>query len=232
MTLNVGTTGDNPQQPGIWAETYIPDQLIAGNLKLVTQPIVLAAGTLPRGTVLGRQTSSSVIPTAGENTGNGTVVALSAGTGAKEGKYVLTATAATTFTVVDPEGTALPNATVGTAFANSGIDFTISAGGTAFVAGDSFELNVVDSVGNFITCVKTASDGSQTPVAVLADYADASGGPVSTGAYFMGEFNGNAISYDSSWTLEQLAAATPNGLFIKSAVSAADPGTAGIPSFT
>lgn len=58
MTLTVNTVGDNPQQPGIWAEAYVPDQLIAGNLKLVSQPITLAAGTLPRGSVLGRVTAT------------------------------------------------------------------------------------------------------------------------------------------------------------------------------
>ncbi len=184
MVLIVNTVGDNPQQPMITAETYIPDQLIAGAKNLVTQPIVLAAGSqLPRGTVLGQQTSYSVTATAGTNTGTGTIGSISAGStaqlditiGATTYGYLLTATSATTFTVQSPEeqtpggqttggSTALPNATVGTAYNSGGIAFTITAGGTAFVAGDSFTLNVVDSIGNFIVSVKTASDGSQNPV--------------------------------------------------------------------
>ena len=95
----------------------------------------------------------------------------------------------------------------------------------AAARGDSFTLTVIDSIGNFIESVKTASDGSQTPVAILADYADATNGPVSTGAYVMGEFNANAISYDSSWTPELLTTALrPYGIFLKGSVSAADPG--------
>lgn len=227
MALNVSTIGDNPQQPGIFAETYIPDQLIAGNLKLVTQPIVLAAGSnLPRGTVLGQQTSYSVQSAAGTNTGNGTIGTLSAGTGAKIGAYTLKATSATAWTVTDPEGTALTGATTGAVYSNAGIGFTITAGGTAFVAGDTFTLTIVDSVGNYIVCVKNASDGSQTPVAILADFADATSGPVRTGAYVMGEFNVNALNFDASWTPETLTTALrPYGIFLKTVVSAVDAGT-------
>jgi hypothetical protein len=92
------------------------------------------------------------------------------------------------------------------------------------VAGDSFTLNVINSIGNFITSVKTASDGSQVPCAILADFADATNGPVTTGAYVMGEFNVNAISYDNSWTPELLTTALrPYSIFLKSVVSAVDP---------
>jgi hypothetical protein len=227
MVLNVSTIGDNPQQPGVFAETYIPDQLIAGGLHLVTQPIVLAAGSqLPRGTVLGQQTSSSVVSApGGANTGNGTVGTISAVKGAQTGAYKLVATGPTTFTVTNPEGAALSNATAGTAYNAGGIAFTITAGGTAFVAGDSFTLTVVDSIGNFIASVKTATDGSQVPCAILADYADATNGPVQTGAYMLGEFNVNAVIYDTSWTPELLVTALrPYGIFLKSVVSAVDAG--------
>ncbi len=228
MTLIVNNVGDNPQQPGIWSEAYIPDQLIAGNLNLISQPIVLAAGAqLPRGTVLGQQTSYSVLETAGTNTGNGTIGTISAGNLTLVGNYQLVATSATIFTVTDPEGNALPAATVGTPYNQEGLQFTITAGGTAFAAGDSFTLNVVNSIGNFIVSVKTASDGSQNPCAILADYADASGGPVSTGAYVMGEFNVNAVSFDSSWTPELLTTALrPYSIFLKGSVSATAAGTA------
>lgn len=224
MALSVTTYGDNAFAPGITAETYVPDQLIAGNLKLVTQPATLASGTLKRGAVLGQTTDWSIISAAGTNTGNGTIGSISATTGVKIGTYHLVATSATTWTVTDPEGTALPNATTGTAYAQSGINFTITAGGTAFAAGDTFTLNVLDSIGSFILSVKTASDGSQTPTAILVDDADASGGPVTVGVYLMGEFNVNAVSYDTSWTPETLTAAMrPYSIFLKNSVVAADP---------
>lgn len=224
MTLTANTIGDNPQQPGIYAETYVPDQLIAGNLKIVSQPAVLNAGKLPRGSVLGQVSSSSVVSSHGTNTGNGTVGTLSTGAGSKVGAYALAATSATVFSVTDPEGNALPNATVGTAYSQQGINFTLTAGGTAFVAGDSFTLTVEDAVGTYILSVKTASDGSQTPSAILADDADATGGPVTVGVYVMAEVNARALNYDASWTIPTLTAALrPNTIFVKSSVSAADP---------
>lgn len=225
MALNVNTIGDNPQQPGIYAETYVPDQLIAGNLKIVSQPIILSTGTLKRGSVLGMVSSSDVIAAAGEdNTGNGTIGTISAGAAAKQGTYNLVATGATTFSVTDPEGNALPAATVGTAYSQSGIAFTITAGATAFAADDTFTLDVADAVGTYKLSVKTASDGSQNPNVVLADYADASAGPVTTGGYVMAEVNARALIYDASWDLPSLTAALRSAsIFVKSSVSAADP---------
>lgn len=224
MALTVSPIGDNPQIPGTWAEVYTPDQLIAGNLKIVSQPILLAAGTLVRGTVLGMVTSLDAISTAGTNTGNGTIGSLASGTGAKAGVYTIVATSATTFTVVDPEGIALPNATAGAAYSQSGIGFEITAGATAFVAGDSFSITVVDAVGQYKLSVATASDGSQNPSAVLADDADASAGPVTAGAYMLAEVNARAITFDPSWTVQTVTAALRSvGIFVKSSVSAADP---------
>lgn len=224
MALSVTTYGDNAFAPGITAETYVPDQLIAGNLKLVTQPIVLASGTLKRGAVLGQQTDYSVVSAAGANTGNGTIGSISAVDGVKIGTYTLTATSSTNWTVVDPEGTALANATTGSAYSAGGIKFTITAGGTAFASGDTFTLNVLDSTGNYILSVKNAGDGSQNPTAILVDDADASAGPVTCAGYVMGEFNVNALNYDTSWTHETLTTAMrAYGIFLKNAVIAADP---------
>lgn len=226
MALIVNSYGDNPQMPSITSEVYIPDQLIAGGLKLVTQPIMLSGNTpYPRGTVLGQQTDFSVTTATGTNTGNGTVGSINVTSGVLVGTYSLAATSATNFTVTDPEGVALAPATVGTAYSAEGLQFTITAGATAFVAGDTFALTVLDSIGNFVLCVKTASDGSQTPTAILVDYASpTTGNPVSAGAYLMGEFNSNAINYDSSWTVPALAAALrPFGIFLKGAIVAAPP---------
>ncbi|WP_298281248.1 head decoration protein [Acidocella sp.] len=228
MTLITSTVGDNPQQPAVYSEIYNPDQLIAGNLKVVSQPIILSGSVaLPRGSVLGRASSYSDIVTIGAtNVGNGTIGSITLGTAVLVGTYTLTAKSATDWSVTDPEGTVLADATTGTAYSQEGLGFTITAGGTAFSAADSFDVQVVNAIGTLKLSVKTASDGSQNPVAILADYADPSAGNVPAGAYFMGEFNINAVSYDSSWTPELIATAIPNGLFLKGAVTAADPGTA------
>jgi len=228
MTLTINTLGDNPQQPGIQAETYVPDQLIAGNLKLVSDTITLGSGTLQRGTVLGQQTigaatSVAAKPAGGANTGNGTISAVTIAANAQIGNYVLTALSATDFEVVGPDGSRLAEATAGTAYVDQ-IGFTITAGGTAFSAGDGFTVTVAAGSGNYIESVKSATDGSQYPTAILADYADASGGAVTTGAYVMGEFNENALIYDASWSITTLKPALrPVGIFLKNFVSAADP---------
>jgi hypothetical protein len=76
MTLTAAPIGDNPQITSITSFTYLPDQLIAGNLKLVTSPAAVSgAGVLPRGTVLGQKTTQSAeVTRAATNTGNGTGV--------------------------------------------------------------------------------------------------------------------------------------------------------------
>ena len=227
MTLLVNTIGDNPQQPGIYAETYIPDQLIAGNMKLVTGNGILASGTLQRGSILGLQ-SGTVVSAAGTNTGNGTIGTITKGASVQPGVYSLVATSATNFTVAGPDGLAFPNATVGTAYTSANINFTITAGGTAFVAGDSFELTVPS--GNYVLSKATAEDGSQIPSAILADYSDASGGAVAIGVYLMGEFNQNAIVPDASWGASPAAWAPVLssmlrnvGIFLKPVQTASDP---------
>jgi len=225
MSLTVSAIGENSQQPGITAETFIPDQLIAGALKLVSQPVNIPSGNLPRGAVIGQQTTSSIVVTPGAtNTGNGTISATSLGATETFGAFTLTAASATKFNVVDPEGNALAQATVGTAYTNAEINFLVTAGGTAFVAGDSFVLTALEATGNFILSVKTATDGSQVPSAILAMPTNATAGPQLSGAYVMGEFNQNAITFDPSWTLPALQAALRStSIFLKSSVSATDP---------
>lgn len=59
MSLTVNSRGDNPQTPGVTAETYIPDQLIAGAADLVTDSVTVLSGqVLVRGSVLGKITAS------------------------------------------------------------------------------------------------------------------------------------------------------------------------------
>ncbi|MDA8092343.1 MAG: head decoration protein [Betaproteobacteria bacterium] len=228
MPLVINPLGDNPQQPGIYAETYLPDQLLAGRFMPVTENITLGAGTLQRGTVLGQQTlgaAASVAgkPAGGANTGNGTISAVALEANAAVGAYVITMTGATTFTVEAPDGAQLAGGETGVAY-NDRIGFTITAGGTAFTAGDGFTVTVAAGSGNFVASVATAADGSQVPAAILADYADASGGAVVAPAYLTGEFNQDKVTFDASWTL---AALTPllraRSIFLKSFVSAADP---------
>jgi hypothetical protein len=88
-------------------------------------------------------------------------------------------------------------------------------------------IGQITATGKYIESVATATDGSQTALAVLADDVDATAADVLSGAYLSGEFNSNALTFDASWTLATLtAAARPLAIFVKTvaaALSNADP---------
>lgn len=227
MPLTVNSIGDNPATPGSVGYLYTSDQLIAGDMKMVTRGAATITGglLLPRGTVLGQLTIGAVTSAAkgGGNTGNGTNTLLSAGTRARTGVYTLRFLTATTYTLTNPNGLALPNGANG-AYVNPEINFTVTAGGTPFVAGDGFDITVAAGASTWKKSVKTAVDGSQNPSAILADVADASGGDVNGGAYLTGEFNENRVAYDPSFTLAEMRdLLRPLGIFLKSAVVADNP---------
>jgi len=75
------------------------------------------------------------------NTGNGTLGTLSALAAAQSGAYNVVFVAATKYEVYDPSGKFVGVGTTGVAFSNQ-VQFTITAGGTAFVAGDGFTVTV------------------------------------------------------------------------------------------
>lgn len=80
-------------------------------------------------------------------------------------------------------------------------------------------LGVVTASGGYQLSVKTASDGSEVPSAILVDDVDAMAGDVQGGVYLMGEFNGHRIIIDSSWTVETVTPALrPSSIFIRNVV--------------
>jgi hypothetical protein len=234
MSLIVTPFGDNTSVPFAGAETYIPDQLIAGDFKLVTQSVNITGGVnLSRGTVLGMVSGGSegLIGTpvaASGNHGNGTISAIAFGQQAKVGNYLVEFTGSATFNVVDPNGT--PLVAVGSGWygpdtAIQEIQFTFSAGGTAMQSGDEIVIVAAPAAyGSYRMARLEATDGSQVPCAILVDNAFAASGDVSGGVYLTGEFNGNALIYDSAWTIQQLTAELRrNSIFVKTQVSANDP---------
>lgn len=58
MTLTVTTVGENPQVPSVTAQTFVPDQLIAGPKQIVTRNVTITGGPFVRGAVLGKITAS------------------------------------------------------------------------------------------------------------------------------------------------------------------------------
>lgn len=223
MSLTPIKMGDNAQKPGASVASYRPDQLIADAKLLVSENVLLAPGTYSRGTVLGLQSVNALqAVAAATNTGNGSVGALSTDS-LNVGAYTLTATSATEFAVVNPEGVALGTATVGTAFTSAEVGFTVSAGATAFVVGDLFTVTAFPASGLYAVSKRTATDGSQAPSAILAD--DVTLAVEGTaGAYVAGEFNLNALLYDASWTPALLANGLRQyGVYAKASVTADAP---------
>lgn len=160
------------------------------------------------------------------NTGNATVSAISGGPSLKSGNYVATCLTATTAQVVDPTGDEIGVATFGTAFVDAQIDFTITAGGTPCVAGDAFVFAAAPQTAGSVwkLCQASATDGSNIPAGILADYSDPSAGSVRGGVYIMGEFNQQYITLDPSISLSVAKAAlAKTACYLKSVVSAADP---------
>lgn len=73
-------------------------------------------------------------------TGNGTLTAYKGGATALAQTFTITATSATNWTVVGSVSGSIGPATTGTPFSHTRVAFTITAGGTPFVAGDVFTL--------------------------------------------------------------------------------------------
>ena len=81
------------------------------------------------------------------------------------------------------------------------------------------------TAGTWKVSLPSATDGSEVPAAILADYADPTGGSnVFVGLYVWGEFNAQAILYDPSWNwLALVSALAAKSLYVKTPVSATDP---------
>jgi hypothetical protein len=98
------------------------------------------------------------------NAGNGTIGTLAVTSKAKLGAHSVIMTAATAFSVKDPDGLVMGTGAAGTAFSAGGVTFTITAGGTPMVAGDSFTVTVTK-----------AADGNVALPATFTGPADSDG---------------------------------------------------------
>lgn len=125
------------------------------------------------GTVLGAKSvgASATSSALGTNTGNGTMGAVTLiSTATQIGTYDVAFTAATAFTVTAPDGTTATGST-GVGFSALGLAFTITAGGTAMVAGDGFTITVVDAAGKpaATSAAKAGNTGNATVGAITAN---------------------------------------------------------------
>lgn len=221
--------GSVTEDNGLDTNAFVFDNLVLDD-DYYTTPITLLSGqaNLARGALLGCQTISC--PTTGTknagNTGAGTCTSVTPGINTKLGTYTLTCiTAATgggTFQVVDPMGASLPNAKVGTAFADPQLNFTLNASGADFIVGDSFTIAIAAGSGKYVLSLAASTDGSQAPCAILVKNTDATGGDTLTSAYTFGKFNTNGITFGTG----QTAAGVMNalrvlGIFLGTSLSTA-----------
>lgn len=142
-----------------------------------TAIIIDGAGVLKPGAVLGKRTKSSAIATAGANTGNGVMGAITLGKLAEVGNYKLRCIAAAsnagTFAVFTPSGYRLADMTVAVAYAGDHLNFTLADGATDFIVGDTFTIAVTGD-GKYDYAKAGAVNGLADAVAVLLVPVDAS----------------------------------------------------------
>jgi hypothetical protein len=161
---------------------------------------LISGQNLKAGAVVGQITMATSIPTI-VGTGNATMTLLTLGLKAKLGSYVVKFLTATTYSVTDPSGNSLPSTTALGAYTNSQINWTITAGGTPAVAGDTFTVVVAAGSGKYTVYLPTAVDGSGVPAGVLyqntnAASADVKGTFVVRGA----EVNASELIWDATVT--------------------------------
>ncbi|NIG74040.1 head decoration protein [Klebsiella sp. Ap-873] len=97
---------------------------------------------------------------------------------------------------------------------------------TVVVSGGDYKrgtvLGMITASGKYTACVKTATDGSEKPCAILVDDVHAAThGDQSGGVYLMGEFNQKRITLDASWTVADMKVALrPLSIFLKDSIQA------------
>jgi hypothetical protein len=187
-------------------DALIYDITIDQRVKGVT--INSGQGILARGTVLGIAAEGSITSAKVAGfIGGGSIGSLSFTPVAESGVYtVACTTAATTFAVTAPAGESLGNATAGTAFSAGGIGLTITATGTAFAVGDTFQVTVLVLTGQ-VNIVNSANiDGSQYADCILCDTVNTANGVVVAEAYVSGSFSRQALVFGGTDTYATVVA--------------------------
>jgi hypothetical protein len=177
--------------------------------------VVTQTGTLVKsGTLLTQsgdaETTGTSVASAG-NTGNPAFGVIAVGAAGLVGAYVLTFTAATKFDVEDPSGVKIGSGTTGVAFNKAGIGFTLTAGGTAAAAGDSFSILVAAGNGKYVPYVAAGAAGPAD--AILYNHLDAATGDTRAVAFVRDcEVNRKALT---GWDAVAEAQLTARGVIVR-----------------
>jgi hypothetical protein len=167
------------------------------------------------GQVLGKRAVVADVvatPSAGAgNTGNATIAMgdPAVTSKVKDGRYKGICSDATHVVWEDPDGKEIGTSVHGAAFAKGGVKFTITAGGTANVAGDEFYVDVAADNQDFEYGAHdpSAADGLEVAAAIALYPAKTGAGESAriSGITRMAEVNGNCLGWDAEITDAQKA---------------------------
>lgn len=204
--------------------TYTPTQLFAGDYPVISRKITLAAslGALVAGTLLGKITVGALtaVGAAGTPAPAGATITASptAAAGTQVGVHTFQcivggATTASKWRHTGPTGEVLGVATGNTEYVGTGaggLTLTITDSGTDPAVGETqiVTVSAAAGAGTYKTSLLAATDGSQTPVAVLAEDITVGDAAVETIAHFTGHFRSAALTFGTGHT----AANTTAGL--------------------
>lgn len=175
--------------------------------------IIASGQNLGVGTVLGKVvTAGTGTATAGTNTGNGAMGAITVGAGAVAGTYTLKIIKAVSnagdFELIDPYGDVVGIGAVAAAFSGGGLSFTLADGSSDFVVGDTFKIVVTAITEKWYALAPTATDGSQRAAGIL--YADTDATSADTNATIVTRYevvNYNLLVWPNGITAAQKATA-------------------------
>lgn len=183
-----------------------PGEYSRGQVTLLQQGAILEAGT-----ILGQVTTGltgAYLANAG-NTGNFTSSAIALALGVLAGVYNIEFIAPTVYNVYTPAGDLLGEGKTGVAFNVGGVGFTLTAGGTAAVAGDGATITIAANanLGLYNALSLSALDGTAVPAAILFNETDATGGNKKVGVINRdAEVNGSELIYPVGATASQITA--------------------------
>jgi Bacteriophage lambda head decoration protein D len=193
------------ESPGEFSRGQVNILQQSGNFQSSSSPI------LPAGLILGQTTTglTGAYAATGGNTGTFTCGAVVLSQGVLQGVYTIEFLAATVFNVMNPLGDLVAEGHTGVAFSVGGVGFTITAGGTAAVAGDSATITIAANanVNLYAPLSLSALDGTQIPAAILLNETDASAGNRAIAVLNRdAEVNGSELIYPAGATANQIAA--------------------------
>lgn len=204
--------------------TFTPAQIFAGDFPVISRKVTLLAssGALVAGTLLGKISVGALTASGAAGTPAPAAATISATPTAAAGTQVGVHTfqcivggsaTASKWRHLGPTGEVLGVATGNTEYVGTGaggLTLTITDAGTDPVVGETFAVTVSAAAGSgkYKKSLAAATDGSQVPVAILAEDVTVGDADVQDMAYFTGHFRSAGLTFGTGHT----AASTTDAL--------------------